>query len=189
MFKKIKPTVLIAHDLLASYVQPGAVAVDATVGNGHDTLFLAQLVGQAGRVYGFDIQEEAVKKTAELLAQNGFTDTVRLFQAGHECLFDYVTEPVDAIVFNLGYLPGGDHNIVTGADSTTKAVRDGLALLKPGGIACLIVYTGHPGGPEEKEALGAFMQTLNKNEFCAARLDFLNRRNAPYLIIIEKSLV
>ncbi len=188
MFRILKNTVLIAHDYLKSCLHQGGVAVDATVGNGYDTLYMAQLVSPTGRVYGFDIQEQAVQTTAELVAKNGYSGIVKLFQASHECLSDYVAEPVDAIVFNLGYLPGGDHRIITRPDSTIKAVREGLALLNPAGIICLVVYTGHPGGREEQQALEEFLQSLDKKEFCTGKLVFLNREKAPYLIIIEKSL-
>jgi len=188
MFKFFKNTVDLAHDYLGSCVPPGSVVVDATVGNGNDTLYLAQLVGRRGKVYGFDIQEQAIRATADLIAAHGFSDIVTLFHAGHEKLSGYVKEPVAAVVFNLGYLPGGDHSIVTRADSTVTAVRESLKILKPGGIVSIVVYTGHPGGREEQQALEEFLRTLDKRKFCAGKLDFINRDKAPYLIIIEKSL-
>ncbi len=188
MFKVLKNTVEIAHDYLKNSVRPGSVVVDGTVGNGKDTVYLAELVGREGRVYGFDIQEQAIRAASDLIAVRGFSDTVILFKAGHENIADYVNEPVDAVVFNLGYLPGGDHNIVTKPDSTVKAVRGSLDILKPGGLICIVVYTGHPGGLDERQALEEFLRRLDKKQYCAGKLDFLNRDKAPYLILIEKSL-
>ncbi len=187
MFKKLPDAVLIAHDYLKTCLQPGGVAVDTTVGNGRDTLYLARLVSPGGRVYGFDLQPRALQNTAELIARHGYTEAVRLFQAGHEELSAYVTEPVDAVIFNLGYLPGGDHQFITRPESTVKAVQESLRLLKPGGLVCLVGYLGHTGGDQERQALTVFLQGLDKKEFCAAGLEFLNRQQAPYLIIIERS--
>ncbi len=188
MFRQLRNTVAMAHEYLGSTLGPGGVGVDATVGNGNDTLFMARLVGSDGRVYGFDIQEKAIQATVDLIAKNGYMDVVRLFHTGHENMGDCVTEPVDAVVFNLGYLPGGDHGIVTAPASTVQGVRQGLALLRPGGLMCIVVYTGHSGGEEERQAVEGFLQKLDKKEYCVGKLDFLNRERAPYLIVIEKSL-
>jgi len=188
MFRVLHSTVNLAHKYIAAILQEGGVAVDATVGNGGDTLFLARLVGKTGRVYGFDIQEEAINKARVLIAAEGYAGSVRLFQEAHENLSEYVREPVDAVIFNLGYLPGGSRDIVTRPLSTVSAVQQALAVLKPGGIVCIVVYTGHPGGPEEREELEKHIRELDKKWFCVGRLDFLNREKAPYLIVIEKSL-
>ncbi|WP_418792388.1 class I SAM-dependent methyltransferase [Phosphitispora sp. TUW77] len=187
MFDLFNNTVNIAHNYLKTIVKPGGVAVDATVGNGNDTLFLAGLVGIHGRVYGFDIQHEAIIKTSEALAEKGLLDITMLFELGHENMGRVITEPVDAVVFNLGYLPGGDHSIVTSPQTTLKAVAEGLSLLKAGGIMCIIIYTGHPGGLEEQECLESYLEGLNKKNYCVCKIDFLNRNKAPFLIVIEKA--
>ena len=188
MYKLLQSTVRIAHQCLSLCLEPGSVAVDATVGNGKDTLFLAQLVTPGGQIYGFDVQPAAIKATADLLAKHGFTDNVRLINTGHENLRDFVTGQGDAVLFNLGYLPGGNHEIVTRAESTVFAVKEAVNLLKPGGVVLLVVYTGHPEGVRERDALEAVLRDLDKDRFCVGKLDFLNRENAPYLIIIGKSL-
>ncbi len=178
----------IAHDYLRAVLKPGKVAVDATLGNGNDTLFLAGLVGRDGRVYGFDIQPEAISRTAEAVAEKGFSDSVTLFLQGHEDMVKFVPEPVDAVVFNLGYLPGGNHSIVTTPETTVRAVTGALKLLKPGGLICIVVYTGHPGGPEEQFRLEACLSRLDKKDFCVGKIDYINRNNAPFLIVVEKAL-
>lgn len=188
MFSGFQPTVQLAHLWLNDFLKPGATAVDATVGNGHDTLFLARRVGANGRVYGFEIQEKALHNTLELLKTEGFADIVKLFQTGHENIAHHIQNDVDVIIFNLGYLPGGDHSIVTRPETTMKAVTEGLALLKKGGAMCLVVYTGHPGGEEEQLQLEGFLGQLDKKKFCVTKLSFLNRDCAPYIIMIEKSI-
>lgn len=187
MFNILANTVKIAHGFIRMRIGEGGTGVDATAGNGNDTLFLAKCVGNTGRVFSFDIQKMALAKTTELLQSNGFSHNVTLINDGHEKMIEYINQPVDAIVFNLGYLPGGDHSITTNPDSTIEAVKAGLSLLKPGGILCIVVYTGHLGGEEEQEALESFMETLDKKIYCSAKLYFMNRIKAPYLILVEKS--
>lgn len=188
MYTLLQSTVRIAHRCLSVCLKPGCIAVDATAGNGKDTLYLAQLVTPGGHVYGFDIQPAAIQATSELLTKHGFIDNVSLINAGHEKLKDFVTGQVDAVLFNLGYLPGGNHEIVTRPESTVSAVKQAVNLLKPGGVVLLVVYTGHPEGVREQDALEAVLYDLEKDRFCVGKLDFMNREKAPYLIIIEKSL-
>lgn len=187
MFKALPPTVQIAHSYLRTVLKPGGVGVDATAGNGLDTVLMAEAVCPGGRVYSFDIQEVAVMKTVELLKAKGLADNVRVYCESHERIGELVPELVDAVVFNLGYLPGGNRDIVTKPETTIKGVAEGLKIMRPGGIMCIVVYTGHSGGDDEQDLLDHFLQGLNKNTFCAAKLDFINRKNAPGLVIIEKN--
>lgn len=188
MFSGFQPTVQLAHRWLDDFLLPGATAVDATVGNGYDTLYLARKVGPDGRVFGFEIQEQALHNTAEMLKNEGFQENVKLFHTGHENMAEYIKGEVNVIIFNLGYLPGGDHSIVTRPNTTVRAVTDGLDLLKNGGVICLVIYTGHPGGEEEELHLEQFLRGLDKQRFCVTKLNFLNRNKAPYIIMVEKSL-
>jgi predicted methyltransferase len=187
MFSGFQPTVQLAHCWLNNYLLPGAKAVDATVGNGHDTLYLARKVGTNGRVYGFEIQEKALQNALELIKNEGFEGVVQLFHTGHENIAGFIKDEVDVIIFNLGYLPGGEHSIVTRPDTTIKAVKDGLVLVKKGGVICLVIYTGHPGGEEEQFQLEYFLSGLDKQRYCVTKLNFLNREKAPYILMIEKS--
>ena len=119
----------IAQKQVAEVQREGDRAVDATAGNGWDTLFLARLVGPDGRVYAFDIQQAALDETAALLRKNKLLERVDLIHAGHEAMASYVKEPVAAVMFNLGYLPGGDHSIVTRPESTLRGLAAALQLL------------------------------------------------------------
>jgi SAM-dependent methyltransferase len=180
--------VYLSQLLLSESVRAGGVAVDATAGNGNDTLFLVRLVGPGGRVYAFDIQEEALQKTRILLEKEGFADRVFLVNAGHEVMERIVPGPVDAVVFNLGYLPGGSHKLVTRPGTTVEALRSALNLLRPGGRIGMVIYTGHPGGREEYEQVAGLTSNLAGDSYQVVKIEFLNRTaNAPVVIIIEKA--
>ena len=174
-----------AHIYAALALNAGDIAVDATVGTGRDTLFLAQKVGPEGRVYAFDIQEEAICRTAQLLKAEGHHRQVRLIQGGHEKMADYVAGPVSVVMFNLGYLPGGDHRIVTGPETTLTAIQAALGLLRAGGLVTIAVYPGHPGGDAERDALTAWCRELSSREYRVISVSYLNRvQDPPALILI-----
>ncbi|MFA4885150.1 MAG: class I SAM-dependent methyltransferase [Desulfotomaculaceae bacterium] len=187
MSKGLGSAVYLAQLFVSDSVRSGGTAVDATAGNGNDVLFLARLVGASGKVYAFDTQAKALQTAQELLARNGCADRVELLQAGHEEMKGLVPGPVDAVIFNLGYLPGGDHSIVTRPGTTIRALGAALDLLRPGGRIGLVIYTGHPGGREEGETVEKFASSLNADQFKVIKISFLNRAaNAPVVIVIEK---
>ncbi len=171
---------------------PGDTAVDATIGNGHDTLFLCRLTGVAGHVYGTDIQPEAVANTRARLQSGGIEESrFTLWQADHarlsELLPPQVHGSVAAVMFNLGYLPGGDHGTVTAADTTITALTAAIGTLRPGGVITAVVYPGHPGGGEEAEAVANWAAALPQDRYQSLQYRFMNQRNAPpYVIAVEK---
>jgi 16S rRNA C1402 N4-methylase RsmH len=168
-------------------LQNGDIAVDCTMGNGNDTAFLCQLVGDKGKVYAFDIQEAALVNTRKKLQSLNFLDRANLILDGHQNIDKYVTGNVRLVIFNLGYLPKGNHEITTTKESTLEAVQKCLELLEPNGIILIIVYPGHENGRIEKEALDSFTAKLNQKEFNVAKLCFVNQiNNPPELICIEK---
>lgn len=175
-----------AHCLMRQAVQDGDIAVDATCGNGNDTLFLAERVGDRGRVFAFDIQEQALENTRRLLREKGLLHRAVLIRDSHERIPERVPErPVKGIMFNLGYLPGGVKEITTRAASTRIAVERGLDLLAPGGLMTICVYTGHPEGKEESRHLLEWSRTLDEGRFQVVRYDLLNLKNdPPYLLAV-----
>ena len=165
----------------------GGVAVDATRGNGPDTLFLCEAVGERGSVYGFDIQPLALKRSEERLREAGLDQRAKLIEAGHERMADYIeAESVDVILFNLGYLPNGDHRVITRSETTVAALKAGLTLLKAGGAVFIAIYWGHRGGEEEKEAVEAFAALLPSDRFDTEEISFPNKNKAPLALIIQK---
>ncbi|MSM41050.1 MAG: methyltransferase domain-containing protein [Geobacter sp.] len=183
----LRGAVALAHSYLLERVRPGDRVVDATCGNGNDTLLLARLVGEQGRVWAFDIQEEALHATAELLDEAGCRQQVKLFAMGHERMADVVAEPLKAVVFNLGYLPGGDKACVTRPVTTVAALEAACQLVAPGGVILVALYPGHPGGAEECAAVEGWGAELMPHLFNVWLHRQLNRPDtAPYLLLAEK---
>jgi ubiquinone/menaquinone biosynthesis C-methylase UbiE len=176
-----------ARKIMALSIKNGDCVIDCTVGNGYDTLFLAKNVGLKGKVYGFDIQDTAIKSTKEKLIKENLYDRVILINDGHENLQKYVQEKVKLVVFNLGYLPNGDHNITTKPSTTLEGIKSSLNVLNDNGIILITSYTGHKGGIEEKDAIEEFLKELNQKKFNVLRFDFINQvNNPPILYGVEK---
>ena len=176
-----------AHDLLRQHIHAGDTVLDGTAGNGHDTLLLAQLVGSAGKVYAFDIQDSALAATADRLQQHQLIERVQLIHAGHQHLARHVKQPIAAAIFNMGYLPRGDHNITTQAETSIAALQAALALLQPRGILIAVLYHGHEQGKPETAAILSFAQALPQTQYRALRYEFINQQNCPPIVLaIEK---
>ena len=184
---ELKSARYLARDALLRAVQSGDTVVDATMGNGHDTLFLAEQAGAEGHVYAFDIQESAVESTRKLLEEHGMSDRVTLLCRSHDEMAEAVPAGLAAAVFNLGWLPGGDHRITTRCASTGKAVLSALELLKPGGIVTVCAYPGHEEGNRELEMLTGLLSGLSNRTYNVLRQTFLNAGpGAPECFIIQK---
>ena len=171
-----------AHDFLAQVITKDDVVVDATMGNGHDTLFLAKLAKQ---VYAFDIQEQALEKTSQRIQEAGLTN-VDLILQGHETVDQFVTE-VKAAIFNLGYLPSADKSIITQPQTTLEALEKLCRMLVKGGRIAIMIYYGHEGGDIERDAVLDFVSQLPQQEYTATIYRTLNQiNNPPFLVMIEK---
>jgi predicted methyltransferase len=180
-----------AQSLLEKAVTIGDAVVDATLGNGHDTLFLANLVGETGRVYGFDVQLKAVTASAERISSHGLSNRVTLFHQGHENLGHFIPQEeqgkITGAIFNLGYLPGSDKSIVTKPNTTISAVEQLLTIMAPEGIIVLVIYHGHPGGATERDQLLQYCEQLDQNNFHVLQYQFINQKNSPpFIVAIEK---
>lgn len=153
-----------AHKRIRSILLPGDIVIDATVGNGYDTLFLADCIQPGGRVFGFDIQEAALISTRNKLAQGELAEYVELIQASHSDMIANIKPAyrgqIKAIMFNLGYLPGSDKTITTQAQSTLVALNQALDLLALNGIISVMAYPGHPGGNTETQQVTEWFEQL-----------------------------
>lgn len=181
----------VAHDWVSQVVVPGDSVIDATVGNGHDTLFLAQTVGEEGSVYGFDILSEALASTLHRLEGSELADRVMLIESSHASMRDHLPDKIQgriaAVMFNLGYLPRHDKNATTKSESTIEALTAAKDLIRRGGLITIIGYTGHEGGQAEVDAVRQWVNELDQSHFAAVSYTHLNQQNnPPELIAIER---
>ncbi len=166
--------------LIASRVSEGDICVDATAGRGHDTLALCRLVGPTGKVYAMDIQPEALGSTCALLDAEGMLGRAELRLMSHTDIDTLgLAGSVRCVTFNFGWLPGGDHDIYTKAETSVEAVKKSLDLLVPGGMITMIMYYGKNNGFEERDALLSFLPTIDDRRFTVVVSPFVNRKNCP----------
>lgn len=180
-----------AKKLLEATITSGDVVVDATLGNGHDTVFMANLVGENGTVYGFDVQEDAIRTSLERLNQHEIADRVTIFHSGHEQLSKLIPADhhgkIKAAIFNLGYLPGSDKSIVTKPETTIFAIEQLLEIMISEGIIILVIYHGHAEGAIERDALLTYCQEIDQKKAHVLMYRFMNQQNnPPFIVAIEK---
>lgn len=169
-------------------LKQGSRVVDATAGNGHDTLFLAGEVGPGGHVYALDIQEKALENTRIRLREAGLADRVTVMLRGHQDMDTVIKGTVDAVMFNLGYRPGSDRTVITRPDTTGEGIRSALKILRPGGRLSVVAYTGHPGSLEEAATVAGILAGLDLKEFNVQKLAFWNSRaDSPELYFVTRT--
>lgn len=172
---------------ILEHLHPGDTAVDFTMGNGNDTLFLSRTVGERGHVYAFDIQESALASTEAHLRAEGAPENYTLIHDSHHHLREYVKEPFKAGMFNLGYLPGsGKKNVTTLRETTMPAVEAALDMLLPDGVLIIAIYPGHEEGAREGDMLREYFRTLSRFRICASEFRILNSPTSPYFFLVEK---
>jgi predicted methyltransferase len=180
-----------AQEILGQVIQPGDSVIDATVGNGYDTVFLANAVGETGHVLGLDIQPESLENARRVLQQKKLQHRVTLLLHNHasvdECVPQAMQHRIKAVMFNLGYLPGGDKSVVTRSQSTTTALSSILPHLVPGGVLSIVAYRGHAGGQEEADAVLQWSSRLALEDRYAVHIHkppTLSDK-APFLLIVK----
>ena len=181
-----------ARHLAARYMEeilrPGDIAVDATMGNGKDTEFLCGLVGEEGHVYAFDVQQEALDRTAARLEEAGLRHRATLILAGHETMREHVPAAPRVVMFNLGWLPGAGHVVTTKTETTMQAVKAALELVLPDGFVSVCVYPGHEEGTRELHALLEWAAGLDVRAYNVLHHDFIAAKaGTPHLILIQKN--
>lgn len=179
-------TELHKHFIL-EHLGKGEVAADFTMGNGNDTLFLSKTVGEEGRVYAFDIQEEALVSTEKFLKENNAPENYTLICASHHLAKDYIKEPIKAGMFNLGYLPrSGRKQVTTLRETTMPAVEAAIDLLADDGVLIIAIYPGHEEGALEGDMLREYFGALSRFKICASEFRILNSPTSPYFFLVEK---
>ena len=170
---------------ILTHLKDGDIAVDFTMGNGHDTEFLSKTVGPTGHVYAFDVQEMALASTAEHLRESGCPDNCTLMLDSHHNVKKYVDVPIKAGMFNLGYLPGSDKTVTTMRETTLPAIEAAIELMDRDAIILVAVYPGHAEGEAEGKMICEYLSTLSRYRVCATRINILNSPTSPFFIIIE----
>lgn len=184
---EIANAVIMAQRFIGPKLAASSLVIDATAGNGKDTLFMASNTPSSAMVWAFDIQQQALSKTHQLLARFGLETKVRLVLDDHAHIPDHISQPVDAAMFNLGYLPGGDHTVSTCPDTTIDAISHTIQLLRPGGVITVVTYPGYTPGRLEDQAVQKHLAGLNQNQLAVACWSMVNQKNnPPILYIIEK---
>ena len=170
---------------ILTHLREGDVAVDFTMGNGHDTEFLSKTVGSGGRVFAFDVQQQALDSTAANLKAAGCPENYTLILDSHHKVKEYVQGPIRAGMFNLGYLPGSDKSVTTMRVTTMPAIEAAIDLLDHGGVLLVAVYPGHAEGDAEGKMICEYLSGLSRYKVCATRINILNSPTSPFFIIIE----
>lgn len=174
-----------AKKLLKEKIDKNSIVVDATAGNGNDTLFLTKT--SAKKIFAFDIQKKAIENTKKLLITNSIESNYELILDSHINFDNYIKDEITAVIFNLGYLPKGDHSITTTAETTLSTIMKFLNKLKQKGIIVIVVYWGHDEGKKEKDMLLQELSKINQKEAEVLIYQFVNQKNnAPFIIAIEK---
>lgn len=178
----IQNVIPFVHDFLIKTVNKDEYTIDATCGNGNDTLFLSAI---SKHVYAFDIQQLAINNTNTILKESNI-DNVTLIHDSHDTFEHYIDKDIKAITYNLGYLPGSDKSISTSSSSTIRSIENGLKILSQYGVITIVCYVGHKGGQQEADKIEEYINLLSNREFKVIKYQFLNVKMPPYVLIIEK---
>ena len=171
---------------ILNHLGEGDIAVDFTMGNGHDTEFLSKTVGDRGHVYAFDVQELALASTAAHLEKAGCPQNYTLILDSHHRVKQYVEGPIRAGMFNLGYLPGSDKSVTTMRETTMPAIEAAVDLLDHGGVLLVAVYPGHAEGEAEGKMVLDYFATLDRHVICCTLIKIVNSPTSPFFIVVEK---
>ena len=176
------------HHFIREHIKVGDTCIDATIGNGHDTELLCALVGESGKVYGFDIQAKALENTRLRLEAAGLSGRAKLFLKSHEKMAEVIDPSeqgkVSCVVFNFGYLPGGDHQLATKGETSMMAMESALSLLKKDGLMSLCIYSGGDSGFEERDEILAWLKRLDSKKYLVIVSEYYNRKNHPPIPVL-----
>ena len=172
-------------EFILKHLKAGDVAVDFTMGNGHDTEFLSKTVGETGKVFAFDIQKQAYDSTERHLKECGCPENYTLILDSHSNAKKYIDCKIKAGMFNLGWLPGGDKSITTLRETTLPAIEAAISLLDTDAVLTVAVYPGHTEGDAEGKLVEEYLSTLVRYKFSATQIKILNSPTSPYFHVIE----
>ena len=170
---------------LSAHIKEGDRVADFTMGNGNDTLWLSNTVGEKGKVYAFDVQQAALENTEKRLIEKGAPKNYTLILDSHHNVKKYVDCKIKAGMFNLGYLPGSDKTVTTMRETTLPAIEAAIDLMDKDAIILVAVYPGHAEGEAEGKLICEYLSSLSRFKVCATRINILNSPTSPFFMIIE----
>lgn len=171
----------VVDEILTTFNLKSKVVLDATCGRGNDSLKLLNKIGEEGFLYACDIQDEAVESSNKILIEAGYNN-YKIYKISHEYIFDYISEEIEFIIYNLGYLPKSDKSITTKADSTIKSIEKGLTKISKTGMIVIVSYLGHKESFEERDKLSDYLKNLNQKKYKVEKIEFFNQLNNPPII-------
>ena len=184
----MKNLISLAHSKIQEIVKPGDLCIDATAGNGHDTLFLAQSVAPDGMVYAIDIQRRALSNTCERLKKHELSYLLQPIHGSHSEVESFLNNDLKgkfaSAMFNLGYLPGGSREIITRPHFTLSAIKKTFEFIKLDGIITVLCYRGHDGGGKETEEV---QNLCLKENWPHEVVEGNKAKHSPVLILIRKT--
>ena len=184
----------LSHKHWKTLIKPGDTVIDATCGNGHDTLVLAKLAltAKSGALFALDLQPVAIGSCRQMLINKlpkGVFNKINFCEGCHSKFPDELQfQSVKMIAYNLGYLPGGDKSMTTTADTTLKSIKEAQNLIQDGGLISITCYPGHTAGMEEEEEIIKFTSSLDPKTWSCCHHRWTNRRIAPSLLLIQKRM-
>jgi hypothetical protein len=187
----IKEHILLSHNLIKNFLKKDYICVDATLGNGYDTLFLANLFRKYNlkKIIGFDIQKKAIENSTAFLKKNiddSILKNIFFYLDSHENFSKYLNEKVNLFIYNLGYLPRSDKTITTLADSTIKSLKSAFEYLSDTSAICITLYPGHLNGEVEKNEVLKYLETADYKKYSILHYNWINKDKSPSVIWIEK---
>ncbi|NGX56078.1 MAG: hypothetical protein K1060chlam5_00313 [Candidatus Anoxychlamydiales bacterium] len=188
---KYKPHIKLAHDLWSKFLKKDFICIDATIGNGFDTLFLLELSTKYNlkKIIGFDIQKQAIDNTKNLLKKNFNLEDLKkinLFLSSHEDFSKHLKEKINLFIYNLGYLPKSDKSITTKSKTTIQSIKSAFLHLSQNGAISITVYPGHSEGKIEEIEILKFLEEIDYKIYNIMQYKWLNKKNSPFVIWIEK---
>lgn len=181
----------LAHKYWNICGKKGGTFVDATSGNGRDSLYLAKnfLTSQSGKLFCIDIQSKAIEATQNLLSRSlsaAVLDRISYHLTCHTDI-EFLPPNIDIFVYNLGYLPGGDKSLTTNSQTTLLSLKKAMKYLNPNGIISIMSYPGHDRGKIELDSLLGFVSSL-PYKYIVGRHQWINRFRSPELFLIRQKI-
>ncbi len=188
MYKIVEFSHLLIKNFIQANLHDKMTLIDATCGRGNDTIYMAELISDAGHVYSYDIQDVAIEYTKSLLSLKKINN-VTLKLCSHEFIQE---DDFDLAIFNLGYLPLGDKFITTTHETSLLAIQNliyKMDKLNHNALIIIAVYVGHEEGLKESQVIDSYVQNLSSKDYLVTKFMNYNRPTSPFILTISKNIM